>query len=150
MRSSYLILCLVLVHIIEIGRDYADPTNGFTVVLLTSGRYSNCTTNRWRRGYGPVPNRTSGAIIVQIHGNMGHSAHHYSDTKDMRRGWDQGIVEVHLEGTSKFAKQDHGLSNLYFKCGVNAAAPKEEKTQKYELYNMELKWKDIKIYKKCM
>ncbi|KAF8024944.1 hypothetical protein BT93_F1942 [Corymbia citriodora subsp. variegata] len=99
-------------------------------------------------GYGFVPNGTSGAIIVQIHGGMGHST---TLILRMYEGdWfrvnvihdrDQGTVEVYLDGTLKLVMQDRGPSDLYFKCGVYAAPPNVS-------YYMESRWKDIKIYKK--
>ncbi|KAI6689542.1 hypothetical protein NL676_026370 [Syzygium grande] len=193
MRSSHLILCLILVNINEVGHVCGDPTDGFTVVPLTEWnfeiqkpydkpleeRYSftdgirrlwvyaddkphepNSTTmprteirisgldyssGVWQfEGYGFVPNGTSGAIIVQIHGGMGHATTlilrmYEGDVRYYLRDliatnlydkWfrvnvihdrDQGIVEVYLDGTLKFTTQDRGPGDLYFKCGVYAA-----------------------------
>ncbi|KAF8024938.1 hypothetical protein BT93_F1936 [Corymbia citriodora subsp. variegata] len=114
-------------------------------------------------GYGFVPNGTSGAIIVQIHGGMGHSTTlilrmYEGDVRYYLRDliatnlydkWfrvnvihdrNQGTVEVYLDGTLKLVTQDHGPGDLY-KCGVYAAPPNVS-------YYMESRWKDIKIYKK--
>lgn len=39
MRSSHLILCLILVNINEVGHVCGDPTDGFTVVPLTEWNF---------------------------------------------------------------------------------------------------------------
>ncbi|KAL3737199.1 hypothetical protein ACJRO7_026030 [Eucalyptus globulus] len=115
-------------------------------------------------GYGFVPNGTSGAIVLQIHGGMGHATTlilrmyegdiryylHDLIATNLYDKWfrvnvihnrDQGIVEVYLDGTLKLVTQDRGPGDLYFKCGVYAAPPNVS-------YYMESRWKDIKIYKK--
>ncbi|XP_027090548.1 citrate-binding protein-like [Coffea arabica] len=118
-------------------------------------------------GYGFVPNGTSGATIVQIHG-----ASHGATTTMLRiidgnmnyycgaaRGilatqkydkWfkvnlihdvDGGKVTVYIDGEHKVETKDGGPGDLYFKCGVYAASTNIS-------YFMESRWRDIKIYKK--
>ncbi|KAK9270019.1 hypothetical protein L1049_025592 [Liquidambar formosana] len=115
-------------------------------------------------GYGFVPNGTSGAIIVQIHGaakgattlilRIYNGDVRYYTRDLMATGlydkWfrvnvihdvDGGKVTVFIDGIQKFVGKDKGPGDLYFKCGVYAAPPNVS-------YYMESRWKDIKIYKK--
>ncbi|CAK9134695.1 unnamed protein product [Ilex paraguariensis] len=114
---------------------------------------------------GFVPNGTSGACIVHIHG-ASHGATtfmltiNYGDLRyysgqlvatDMYDKWfrvnlihdvDGEKVTLFIDGVQKFETKDRGPGDdLYFKCGVYAA-------RKNISYSMESRWKDIKIYKK--
>lgn len=111
-----------------------------------------------------VPNGTSGATILQIHG-ASHGAttiilriydgemRYYSSqvmASDLYDRWfrvnlihnvDAGCVTVFLDGAQVFETKDKGPGDLYFKCGVYAAPANIS-------YYMESRWRDIKIYKK--
>lgn len=111
-----------------------------------------------------VPNGTSGATILQIHG-ASHGAttiilriydgdmSYYSRpvfAKDLYDKWfkvnlihdvDGGKVTVFIDGKQVFETKDKGPGDLYFKCRVYAAPANIS-------YYMESRWKNIKIYKK--
>ncbi|KAK2979610.1 hypothetical protein RJ640_020102 [Escallonia rubra] len=115
-------------------------------------------------GYSFVPNGTSGATIVQIHG-ASHGAttiilriydgdmRFYSGdlvTTDLYDKWfrvnlihdvDGGLLTVFIDGEQKFQHKDQGPGDLYFKCGVYAAPSNIS-------YYMESRWRDIRIYRK--
>ncbi|CAK9158473.1 unnamed protein product [Ilex paraguariensis] len=112
-----------------------------------------------------VPNGTSGATIVQIHGaahgnttmllriykgEMRYYTYELVDATNLYDKWcrvnlihnvDGGLVTVFIDGVQKFETHDHGPGDLYFKCGVYGAPSNIS-------YYMESRWKDIKIYKK--
>ncbi|KAM7514678.1 hypothetical protein LguiA_004261 [Lonicera macranthoides] len=116
-------------------------------------------------GYGFVPNGTSGATIVQIHGaahgnttillriydgNMRYYSSKLVDTDNLYDKWfrvnlihdvDGGKVTVFIDGVQKFETKDQGPGDLHFKCGVYGAPTNIS-------YYMESRWRDIKIYKK--
>ncbi|KAL0365975.1 UNVERIFIED_CONTAM: Citrate-binding protein [Sesamum radiatum] len=115
-------------------------------------------------GHAFVPNGTSGATILQIHGAShgattiilriyGGDMRYYSGqvmATDLYDKWfrinlihdvDGGNVTVFLDGAQVFTTGDHGPGDLYFKCGVYAAPENIS-------YYMESRWRDIKIYKK--
>ncbi|CDP11405.1 unnamed protein product [Coffea canephora] len=115
-------------------------------------------------GYGFVPNGTSGATIVQIHGasdgattiilriydgDMRYYSSELVDTGLYDRWFrvnlihnvDGGKVTVFIDGVQKFETDDQGPGDLHFKCEVYAA-PRNIS------YYMESRWRDIKIYKK--
>lgn len=111
-----------------------------------------------------VPNGTSGATIVQIHGAaQGNTTmllriyngdmRYYSGqviATDLYDRWfrvnlvhdvDGGMVRVFIDGDQIFETHDHGPGDLFFKCGVYAAPANIS-------YYMESRWKDIKIWRK--
>ncbi|CAI9778017.1 unnamed protein product [Fraxinus pennsylvanica] len=116
-------------------------------------------------GHAFVPNGTSGATILQIHG-ASHGAttiilriyngdmRYYSGqvvATDLYDKWfrvnlihdvNGGKLTLFLDGVEKFETKDQGPGDLYFKCGVYAAPANIS-------YYMESRWRDIKIYKKC-
>ncbi|KAK3043881.1 hypothetical protein RJ639_000580 [Escallonia herrerae] len=115
-------------------------------------------------GYGFVPNGTSGATIVQIHGAShgattiilriydGDMRFYNGDlvTTDLYDKWfrvnlihdvDGGLLTVFIDGEQKFQHKDQGPGDLYFKCGVYAAPSNIS-------YYMESRWRDIRIYRK--
>ncbi|XP_011075013.2 citrate-binding protein-like [Sesamum indicum] len=115
-------------------------------------------------GHAFVPNGTSGATILQIHGAShgattiilriyGGDMRYYSGqvmATDLYDKWfrinlihdvDGGNVTVFLDGAQVFTTGDQGPGDLYFKCGVYAAPENIS-------YYMESRWRDIKIYKK--
>lgn len=115
-------------------------------------------------GHAFVPNGTSGATILQIHGAShgattiilriyGGDMRYYSGqvmATDLYDKWfrinlihdvDGGNVTVFLDGAQVFTTGDQGPGDLYFKCGVYAASENIS-------YYMESRWRDIKIYKK--
>ncbi|KAK9270246.1 hypothetical protein L1049_025823 [Liquidambar formosana] len=124
------------------------------------------SSGAWQfEGYGFVPNGTSGATIVQIHGAAkgpttlilrifnGNMRYYSADlvATDLYDKWfrvnvihdvDGGKVTVFIDGIQKFVVKYKGPGDLYFKCGVYAAPANIS-------YYMESRWKDIKIYKKC-
>lgn len=115
-------------------------------------------------GHAFVPNGTSGATILQIHGTS-HGAttvilriydgnmRYYSSqvmATNLYDKWfrvnlihnvDEGCVTVFLDGSQVFKTKDQCPGDLYFKCGVYAAPANIS-------YYMESRWRDIKIYKK--
>ncbi|XP_031126743.1 citrate-binding protein-like [Ipomoea triloba] len=111
-----------------------------------------------------VPNGTSGATIVQIHGGakgattillriFNGDMRYYSGEVIARNLYDRwfrvnlvhdvngGKVKVFINGSQIFETHDQGPANLYFKCGVYAAPANIS-------YYMESRWKDIKIWRK--
>ncbi|KAL6005346.1 hypothetical protein ACLOJK_005912 [Asimina triloba] len=122
------------------------------------------SSGAWQfEGTGYIPNGTSGASIVQIHGAAkgattfmlrvynGVFKYYTADVvaTDVYDKWmrinlihdvDGGKVTLFLNGTQVFEVKDKGPGDLYFKCGVYA--------QGNASYYMESQWKDIKIFKK--
>ncbi|PIN01944.1 hypothetical protein CDL12_25549 [Handroanthus impetiginosus] len=143
--------------------DPNSNTQPRTEIRITGLDYSSGV---WQfEGHAFVPNGTSGATILQIHGASkgattiilriyGGEMRYYSGqviATDLYDKWfrinlihdvDEGNVTVFLEGVQVFATGDQGPGDLYFKCGVYAAPANIS-------YYMESRWRDIKIYKKC-
>ncbi|XP_031375662.1 citrate-binding protein-like [Punica granatum] len=115
-------------------------------------------------GHAFVPNGTSRAIIVQIHGGEQHATtlilrinegdvHYYLrdlGVVDVYDRWfrvniihemDEETEMVFFDGVQKLVTEDCGPGDLFFKCGVYAAPPNVS-------YYLESRWRDIKIYKK--
>ncbi|KAL3504493.1 hypothetical protein ACH5RR_034334 [Cinchona calisaya] len=112
-------------------------------------------------GFAFVPNGTSGATIVQIHGAAhgnttillriyeGQMRYYSSEVVDtgLYDKWfrvnlihdvDGGKVTVFIDGVQKFQTHDQGPGDLFFKFGVYAAPANIS-------YYMESRWRDIKI-----
>ncbi|KAI3806422.1 hypothetical protein L1987_22327 [Smallanthus sonchifolius] len=125
------------------------------------------TSGIWQfEGLAFVPNGTSGATIVQIHGAAHGSTtillriyngdmRYYStpviDT-DLYDKWfkvnlihdvDGGKVTVFIDNQERFKTHDQGPGMLYFKFGVYGAPTNIS-------YYMESRWKAVKIYKKML
>lgn len=121
------------------------------------------SSGAWQfEGYGYIPNGTSGANILQIHGAAsgattfmlrvynGDLKYYIYDSieTDVYDKWirynlihnvDGGKVTLFIDGVQKFETNDHGPGDLYFKCGVY--------TQANASYYMESRWKNVTIYK---
>ncbi|KAL7176168.1 hypothetical protein ACSBR2_029680 [Camellia fascicularis] len=144
--------------------DPSSPTQPRTEIRILGLDYSSGV---WQfEGYGFVPNSTSGATIVQIHGTTNYTTtiilriyngdmRYYSvdlvDT-DLYDKWfrvnlihdmDKRNLTVFIDGVKKFETKDRGAGagDFYFKCGVYVAPANIS-------YYMESRWRDIKIYKK--
>ncbi|KAF3619739.1 Citrate-binding protein [Capsicum baccatum] len=142
--------------------DPNSPTQPRTEIRIQGLDYSS---GIWQfEGCAFVPNGTSGATILQIHG-ASHGAttiilriyngamRYYSGqifVTDLYDKWfkvnlihnvDEGKVTVFIDGKQVFETKDQGPGDLHFKCGVYAAPANIS-------YYMESRWKDIKIYKK--
>ncbi|KAK3043880.1 hypothetical protein RJ639_000579 [Escallonia herrerae] len=149
---------------------YADDKpheNGSLTQPRTEIRISGLdySSGVWQfEGYAFVPNGTSGATIVQIHGAShgnttillriyeGNMRYYSSEpvTTNLYDKWfrvnlihdvDGGKVTVFIDGDQKFEHKDQGPGDLHFKCGVYGAPINIS-------YYMESRWRDIKIYKK--
>ncbi|CAI9301725.1 unnamed protein product [Lactuca saligna] len=125
------------------------------------------TSGVWQfEGVAFIPNGTSGATIVQIHGaahgnttsllRIYNGEMRYYSTQviatNLYDRWfkvnlihdvDGGKVTVFVDNKKKFKIHDQGPGLLYFKFGVYGA-PKNIS------YYMESRWKDVKIYKKML
>nr|XP_043638226.1 citrate-binding protein-like [Erigeron canadensis] len=126
----------------------------------------NYTSGVWQfEGQAFVPNGTSGATIVQIHGaahgnttlllriyngDMRYYSTQVIDT-NLYDKWfkvniihdvDGGEVIVFVDNKEKYKMPDQGPGILFYKFGVYGA-PKNIS------YYMESRWKDVKLYKKC-
>ncbi|CAL5348595.1 unnamed protein product [Camellia sinensis] len=122
--------------------DPSSPTQPRTEIRILGLDYS---AGVWQfEGYGFVPNSTSGATIVQIHGATNYvttiklriyngDMRYYSgdlvDT-DLYDKWfrvnlihdvDKRNLTVFIDGVKKFETKDRGAGDFYFKCGVYAA-----------------------------
>nr|GEX06567.1 hypothetical protein [Tanacetum cinerariifolium]GEX06569.1 hypothetical protein [Tanacetum cinerariifolium] len=124
-----------------------DPTQGFTIVPLTSSSFI------YQKPYNvPLESRYSfddGVRRFWVYSNdepfeRGSNTRPRTEAQikvNLIHNVDEGRLTVYINDVEKFASHDQGPGDLYFKCGVYGA-PSD--TSKY----MESRWRDIKIYKK--